>query len=115
MQQQLREIDGWKERMKGSKPELSLSAYTGTYTNALYGPITISQKGNQLKIDFSTKPDLNATLDYLDNGEWLMQYNNIEYGIFVIKFEIANGKVKSVTTKQNEFVEIDPYTFIKKQ
>ena len=31
-----------------------------------------------------------------------------------LEFELANGKVKSVTTKQNEFVEIDPYTFVKK-
>jgi hypothetical protein len=50
----------------------------------------------------------------MDNGEWLMEYNNIEYGIFAVKFEIANGKVISITTKQNEFVEYDPYTFIKK-
>ena len=43
-----------------------------------------------------------------------MQYNNIEYGIFDVKFDISKGKVKAVTTKQNEFVEYDPYTFIKK-
>jgi hypothetical protein len=80
----------------------------------LYGNITVSQIGDQLRINFATKPDLSATLDYLDNGEWLMQYNNIEYGIFVIKFQLSNGRVKSVTTRQNEFVEYDPYTFIKK-
>jgi hypothetical protein len=80
----------------------------------LYGPITISQTGKRLKINFSTKPDLSATLDYMDNGEWLMQYNNIEYGIFTISFDTKNGKVKSVTTRQNEFVEYDPYTFVKK-
>lgn len=114
MQQQVAEINGWKARVKGSKPELPLSSYAGTYNNQLYGTITISQTGNQLKINFGTKPDLSATLDYMDNGEWLMQYNNIEYGIFAIKFEISNGKVKSVTTKQNEFVEYDPYTFVKK-
>jgi hypothetical protein len=114
MQQQVNEINGWKARIKGNKPELILSSYAGVYTNELYGNITISQIGNQLKINFGTKPDLSATLDYLDNGEWLMQYNNIEYGIFNVKFNIVNSKVKSITTKQNEFVEYDPYTFIKK-
>ncbi|HEY0042791.1 MAG TPA: serine hydrolase, partial [Flavisolibacter sp.] len=69
---------------------------------------------NQLQIKFLTKPDLSATLSFMDNGEWLMEYNNIEYGIFSIRFSIADGKVKSVTTKQNEFVEYDPYTYIKK-
>ena len=93
---------------------MPLSAYAGTYTNQLYGNITISQIGKQLKINFSIKPDLSATLEYMDDGEWLMQYNNIEYGIFTIKFDIVKGKVKSVATKQNEFVEIDPYVFIKK-
>lgn len=114
MQQQIKEINEWKERVKGNKPEIPLSSYAGVYTNELYGSITISQAGNHLKINFVTKPDLSATLDYMDNGEWLMQYNNIEYGIFTIKFTIVKGRVKSITTRQNEFVEYDPYTFIKK-
>lgn len=114
MQQQVDEINQWKSRVKGNKPELPLASYAGVYTNKLYGDITISQIGMQLKIHFGTKPDLFATLDYMDNAEWLMQYNNIEYGIFAVKFDITNGKVKSITTRQNEFVEYDPYTFIKK-
>lgn len=114
MQQQVSEINAWKARVKGNRPELNLSSYAGVYNNQLYGNITISQVGNQLKISFSTKPDLSATLDYMDNGEWLMRYNNIEYGIFSVKFDISNNKVKSITTRQNEFVEFDPYTFVKK-
>jgi len=113
MKAQVAEIAQWRSRVKGAKPALPLSAYTGVYTNQLYGNITITQTGNQLKIDFATKPDLSATLSFMDNDEWLMEYNNIEYGIFTIKFDIVNGKVRSVTTKQNEFVEYDPYTFIK--
>jgi hypothetical protein len=50
----------------------------------------------------------------MDSGEWLMQYNNIEYGVFAISFDIVNRKVRSITTRQNEFVEYDPYTFTKK-
>jgi CubicO group peptidase (beta-lactamase class C family) len=114
MQQQIQEINNWKTRVRGAKPALPTSAYAGIYENELYGNITISQVGNQLTINFAAKPDLSATLRYMDNGEWLMEYNNIEYGIFAVKFEIANGKVISITTKQNEFVEYDPYTFIKK-
>lgn len=114
MQQQLREIDSWKTRLKGTKPDLPMPAYAGVYTNELYGNITVSQIGNELRINFGVKPELSATLIYMDNGEWLMQYNNIEYGIFAVRFNIAGGKVKSITTKQNEFVEYDPYTFIKK-
>jgi CubicO group peptidase (beta-lactamase class C family) len=114
MNGQLKEIAGWKARVKGNQPELPLTAYAGVYQNELYGPITVSQVGKRLQIHFSAKPELVATLDYIDNGEWLMQYNNIEYGIFAIRFAIDGKKVKSVTTRQNEFVEYDPYTFIKK-
>jgi CubicO group peptidase (beta-lactamase class C family) len=114
LQNQVEEIEKWRARVKGLKPELPIAAYAGVYTNELYGPITISQTGNRLKINFSTKPDLTATLDYMDHGEWLMQYNNIEYGVFAVRFDIAGEKIKSITTKQNEFVEYDPYTFIKK-
>jgi CubicO group peptidase (beta-lactamase class C family) len=114
MQQQLDVIGKWKGRTKNNKPDLAQAAYAGVYTNELYGNITISAAGNGLRINFGAKPELSATLTYMDSGEWLMQYNNIEYGIFAVKFEIAGGKVVSVTTKQNEFVEYDPYTFIKK-
>lgn len=114
MKEQVDEINSWKARIKNAQPALPLPAYTGNYSNELNGNISIKQEGNGLRISFETKPDLNARLDYLDKDEWLMQYNNIEYGIFLIKFEIADNKVKSVTTKQNEFVEYDPYTYIKK-
>jgi CubicO group peptidase (beta-lactamase class C family) len=114
MQEQLAEIKAWRARVKGGQPELGLPAYAGVYSNQLNGDITVSQVGTHLRINFLTKPDLSATLSYMDNGEWLMEYNNIEYGIFTIRFDIANGKVRSVTTKQNEFVEYDPYTYIKK-
>lgn len=114
MQQQLAQIEKWKARVKDTQPDLALAKYAGAYTNELYGTVTISQTGNRLLINFGLKPELSATLSYMDNGEWLMQYNNIEYGVFSIKFAIEGEKVKSVTTRQNEFVEYDPYTFIKK-
>jgi CubicO group peptidase (beta-lactamase class C family) len=114
MKEQVERINQWKSRVVGNKPPVPLWAYAGLYVNQLYGKITISQIGNQLKINFGIKPDLTATLDYMDNGEWLMQYSNIVYGVFAIKFDIVNGKVHSITTRQNEYVESDPYTFIKR-
>lgn len=109
----INEINGWKARVKSNKPEIPLSGYTGVYKNTLYGKIQISQSNNQLMIHYETKPDLSATLDYMDNGEWLLTYNNILYGIFQVKFEISGNKVTSLTTPQNPFVEYDPYVFLK--
>ncbi|MBC7589037.1 MAG: serine hydrolase, partial [Chitinophagaceae bacterium] len=55
-----------------------------------------------------------ATLDYLDNNEWLLQYNNILYGIFPVKFKSDKNKVISIDIKANDFFEYDAYTFLKK-
>jgi CubicO group peptidase (beta-lactamase class C family) len=113
MNQQLDEIAAWKERVT-DKSALPLSSYTGNYTNELYGTLTITQKDKGLAIRFNSHKDLKARLNYMDNDEWLLQYDNIEYGIFAIKFNIKNNKVVSVDIKANDFVEYDPYTFIKK-
>jgi hypothetical protein len=115
MDKSLKEIADWKARVKSAASALPLQAYAGTYTNPLYGSITISTRDKGLLIKFNSHEDLTATLDYMDNGEWLIQYNNIEYGIFSVKFKINNGKVSSIETKQNEFVEIDPYVFVKQK
>ncbi len=116
------EITGWNKRLTESKnkmklqsnmPPLPMAAYTGNYVNELYGMIHISLEKDHLRIHFDTKPDLTATMYYMDKGEWEMEYNNILYGIFQTTFEESGGKVKSVTTKQNPFVEYDPYVFTK--
>ena len=104
----------WAARVEmNNKPPFSLATYTGVYRNELYGKIHVSQAKNHLFIQFETKPDLNATLEYMDEGEWLLKYNNVLYGVFQVKFEISGGKVKSLTTKENPFVEYDPYVFVK--
>ena len=110
---QLKEIGDWKARVKSGKTDLPIASYTGVYSNTLYGKIKISQEKNHLVIHYDIKPDLSATLEYMDKGEWLMTYNNILYGIFMVKFDLITGKVKSLTTTQNPFVEYDPYTFVK--
>jgi CubicO group peptidase (beta-lactamase class C family) len=111
----MNEINGWRTRVKTSKTELPLSAYTGVYSNILYGKIRIRQEKDHLFIQFETKPDLNAKLEYMDKGEWLLTYNNIVYGIFQVSFDINGKKVKSISTKQNPYVEYDPYLFVKEK
>ena len=113
MQQQISEIAAWKSRLKNNKAPLPLTAFAGRYSNPVYGPISISVEGSHLLIHFVAKPDLTATMEYLDGSDWLLTYNNMVYGIFKTGFDIENGKVKSVTTQQNFFVEYDPYVFTK--
>ncbi len=115
MQKQLNEIGTWEERVKGSKPLSDLKSYAGEYSNELYGKLVITAKENKLYLKFFSHNDLTATMEYMDNGEWLLKYDNVEYGIFATKFNLSNGKPVSVIIKANPFVEEDPYTFIKKK
>jgi hypothetical protein len=110
----LQEIAGWKARVKGNKPAVSLAAFTGEYANELYGTITVKPVGDNLNIKFNSHSQLEATLEYMDNDEWLMTYNNFAFGIFPTKFKMAGNKVASVEIKMSDFIEFDPYTFTKK-
>jgi len=112
---QLKQIADWKKRIKGNNPSLSLSEYTGQYTNQLYGAISIAQHEKKLQVQFLTHRNLVGTLEYMDNDEWLLNFNNVEFGVFAVRFEIENGKVKSVPIKVNDFIEFDPYVFIKQE
>lgn len=113
MKTQLNEIAAWKARIKGDKPSLDMATYTGAYRNELYGSINITQKDKGLAIRFNSHKNLTATLSYMDKDEWLLQYDNIEYGIYAISFKIENQRVISVSIKANDFVEYDPYIFKK--
>jgi CubicO group peptidase (beta-lactamase class C family) len=115
MKKQLEEIKGWEARTNTSKPALAYENYAGEYNNELYGKLVIGHAAGKLKLKFLSHQNLSATLEYMDNEEWLLRWDNIEYGIFATKFKIEKGKVISVDIKANDFVEYDPYTFTKKQ
>ncbi len=113
----LKTIHSWQDRVKGTAPSLPLSAYVGHYTNTLYGSLDIKPAADNknLQVKFNSHENLTATLSYMDSNEWMLQYDNIEYGIFNIQFKISNNKVISIETKQSDFVEEDPYVFVKQQ
>jgi CubicO group peptidase (beta-lactamase class C family) len=52
------------KRKEGTSTTHTLENYTGTYHDPLYGNITISKKGEQLRIDFEEAPLLSATLNH---------------------------------------------------
>ncbi len=108
-------INTLKRRVKGNAPDLPLSSYAGIYNNELFGKIYISAKGNNLEIGFDNHKNLTAGLQYMDNGEWLLSYNTIAYGIFPLRFLIKDKKVIATDIKVNDFLEYDPYTFVKEQ
>jgi CubicO group peptidase (beta-lactamase class C family) len=112
-QQKLDKIDALKGRVKANKPLLPLNAYVGTYQNELYGTITVTSDNNDLTIKFNSHANLRAKVQYLDNDEWLITYNQPSFGIFPLRFRTDGSRVVSVDIKVNDFIEFDPYTFTK--
>ncbi len=108
----LDKIDAYRKRIKNKKPPLSLNAYTGEYINPVFGNISMRINAGDLIIKFS-QHNLSAKLEYMDSNEWLLTYSNPAFGIFPLKFETDGNKVVSVSIKVNDFLEYDPYTFIK--
>jgi CubicO group peptidase (beta-lactamase class C family) len=120
----LGEINQWREITKlnsdnvqekrDAKPPLAIELYTGDYTNQLYGKITVEKMApNELRIIFHSHDNLTGQLQYMSGDDWLLTYNNIEYGIFKTQFKVKNMKIVSLDIKVNDFVESDAYLFLK--
>lgn len=98
---------------KRAKPSLPLTAFAGTYRNDLYGTITVTPSGNGLGVTFEHHPTLTARLDYMDDNTFRLTYSNPAFGIFPAKSTVEGQGVKSVEIKASDFVEYDPYQFVK--
>jgi len=110
----VQKTEALQARIKGNVPVTPLDIYAGKYSNTMYGDIEITAgKEKQLQITFSRHPSLRATLQYMDHDEWMISYNHPAFGIFPLKFKMDGTKVVSVDIKVSDFIEYDPYTFIK--
>lgn len=109
----LDELNSYKERVKkNKKPPFSLSNYTGDYNNPVFGNMSIRIVAGEVVLKFS-QHNLSATLEYMDDNEWVLTYSNPAYGIFPVRFVTDGNKVVSVDIKVNDFLEHEPYTFTK--
>lgn len=115
LRSQVKRINDWKARVKGAQPALDLSKYGGIYQHELYGTLSIQPRDGKLVLRFNGHRNLTAKMEYMDKDEWLLTYDNIEYGIHKVKFTLHDQQVKSLEVRFNEFVEYDTYTFDKKE
>ena len=103
---------------KNTKPTLPLMAYTGVYQNELYGKLAITPmvgkaENHPLLLKLEHHPDLTAQLDYMDNDTFRLTFSNTRFGIFPVKFTLANGIVQSLELAGSDFVDNDSYIFKK--
>ncbi len=102
---------------------LPLTAYTGEYFNNVYGAMNVVLENGELKMKFSHHPDMYAKLESLGGNRFYATFSDPEFSKAIFPFTVENiglngaagqGKVKSVTVKVADFIEYDPYEFIKK-
>jgi CubicO group peptidase (beta-lactamase class C family) len=88
-----------------------LSAYTGNYSNEVYGTIRVEAQPQGLKIHFSHHPNLVATLRPLGGNRFYTVFNDPEFGIAVFSFGVKNEQPATLHLKVADFIEYDPYEF----
>jgi len=98
---------------KKPKPAIGLSEYTGKYKNEVYGGIEIKNEKDNLAVLFAYHPFLTGKLEPMGENDFLCTYNVATYGIKKINFKVENGKVKSVTIRVNDFIDMMEYEFVK--
>jgi len=109
------ELIAFNSRLGKSKPPVPVKTFEGTYVNELDGAVTVTMlNANTLKLTFDNHVNLSATLQYMDNGEWLIRYDNIDYGFFKTSFEMKDGKPTALPLRVSDFVDYDTYVYIKK-
>lgn len=96
------------------KTELPLTAYTGNYFNDVYGSMAVVLESGELKMKFSHHPNMYARLESLGGSRFYATFTDPEFSKAVFPFHVENGKVKSVTVKVADFIEYNPYEFVKK-
>jgi CubicO group peptidase (beta-lactamase class C family) len=95
------------------KTSMKLDDYTGKYKNEVYGGIEIKNEQNNLSVSFAYHPFLTGKIEPMGENDFLCTYSLATYGIKKINFKMENGKVKSVTIRVNDFVDMMEYEFVK--
>ena len=93
---------------------LPLTAYTGDYSNEVYGKMKVVLENNELRMRFEHHPTMYAKLSALGGNRFYAAFSDPEFGTAVFPFHVENGKVKGVTVKVADFVEYTPYEFSRK-
>lgn len=116
-------ISSWKDSVSMNlKPELSLTEFEGKYLHDVYGFAELKRTTDnsnlepepKLELTLEHHSKLKGKLEYIGNNRFLCTYSDPLYGIKVFPFQIENGKVKSFDLYVDDFIDFQPYRFVKK-
>ena len=89
-----------KGERRRTKPSLPSTGYAGTYTDAWYGPITITEQGGKLRIDFRQSPGMAGTLSHHQYDTFRANWDDRAIEPAYVTFALdAEGKVSRIAMK----------------
>lgn len=104
----------WKDSVNlNLKLEIPLNDFAGKYKHEVYGYAEIELSENSLLLKLEHHSRLTGKLQYIGKNRFLCTYCDPIYGIKVFPFEIKEGKVKSFTLYVDDFIDFQPYKFVK--
>lgn len=95
------------------KPEISLKEFEGKYKHEVYGFAELRIVNDILELSLEHHSKLKGKLEYIGNNRFLCTYSDPTYGIKVFPFNIENGKVKLFDLFVDDFIDYQPYRFVK--
>ncbi|MBK7105717.1 MAG: serine hydrolase [Ignavibacteriae bacterium] len=95
------------------KSEIGLSDFEGKYENEVYGFGELTKNENSLELKLEHHSKLIGKLEYIGNNRFFCTYSDPTYGKKVFQFYVKEGKVISFDLYVDNFVDYQPYNFVK--
>ena len=76
--------------------------------------MSVVLENKELKMKFSHHPNMYAKLQALGGNRFYAVFSDPIFNKAVFPFKAVNGKVTGVTVKVADFIEYNPYEFVKK-
>ena len=84
-------------RVKDSKPSLALASYAGTFSDSLYGDVTLREEAGKLVLTFGLRQGASATLEHWHFDTFRATWNDPTMGTSMLTFHLGgDAKVRSV-------------------
>lgn len=90
-----------------TKPE-DYKKLEGTYSNKVYGKITITAKDKFAEVSFEFHPQYKAKLQFTGSDRLVVEYNDPVLGVKEVSYKAEENAIE---LRVNDFVDMDPYWF----
>ena len=89
------------EAVDDPQPSLALSKYAGTYKDAWYGDVVISEQNDSLRIDFTHTEMLKGSLEHYNGNTFIVRWDEplLEADAF-IEFDVSRSNQVEAATME---------------